>query len=137
MLYLLPASTGARAPGSTNLLSNWVGAMKPVLYNQTILDISFPGSHDSITYDLSTVFSGHANDIPPSLAWILHNFGSLVPTVGAFGRSQAKTQGLSITEQLESGIRFIDFEYNIRLPNHFQKTLPFIVCILCKPINQL
>ena len=99
---------GARAPGST-LLSNWVGMMKPVLYNQTILDISFPGSHDSITYDLSTVFSGHANDIPPSLAWILHNFGSLVPTVGAFGRSQAKTQGLSITDQLDSGIRFIDF----------------------------
>ena len=39
----------------------------------------------------------------------MHTFGQYIPTLGAFGRNQSKTQGLNITEQLNSGIRFIDF----------------------------
>jgi hypothetical protein len=107
------------------VLANWVNKVKPVLYNQTILDLTWPGSHDSLTSDLSTTFSGHANDVPPALAWLLHTFGSIIPTVGAFGRSQAKTQGLSITQQLNSGIRFIDFRIQYTGAKPFSKDAAF------------
>ena len=40
-----------------HFLENWVNLMKPVLYNETILDLSWPGSHDSLTSDLSKTFS--------------------------------------------------------------------------------
>ena len=108
-----------------HFLENWVNLMKPVLYNETILDLSWPGSHDSLTSDLSTTFSGHANDIPPALAWLLHTFGSIIPTVGEFGRAQAKTQGLNITEQLNSGIRFVDFRIQYTSAKPFSKQSAF------------
>lgn len=100
-------SSNAEAPDFS--LANWMQELGPLLANQTLLDLSLPGTHDTMTYDLSTTFSDNAEDIPSALSWILHTFGSEIPTVGNFGRDQSKTQGLDITAQLNAGIRFIDF----------------------------
>jgi len=35
--------------------SNWMGELLPVIGNQTLLDLSLPGTHDTQTYDLSLV----------------------------------------------------------------------------------
>eukprot|EP01006_Ploeotia_vitrea_P058068 TRINITY_DN68733_c0_g1_i1.p1 TRINITY_DN68733_c0_g1~~TRINITY_DN68733_c0_g1_i1.p1 ORF type:complete len:479 (+),score=21.77 TRINITY_DN68733_c0_g1_i1:25-1461(+) len=87
--------------------ANWMGHLLPVIGNQTLLDLSLPGTHDSMTYDLSDWIADGTNDIPAWLADILHDLPPHL--VGPFIRSQGQTQWLNVTEQLNSGIRFIDF----------------------------
>ncbi len=44
----------------SNFLSDWFMYMLPVLGNQTMLDVALPGTHDSMTFDLSnTVADGY------------------------------------------------------------------------------
>jgi hypothetical protein len=109
----LAASSSLEAPAAVDpiFLENWMGSLLPVIGNKTVLDISLPGTHDSMTYDLSYIVSDGANDLPPSLAWVLHTFGPIigVKQVGEFIKDQAQTQGLSMKQQLEAGMRFIDF----------------------------
>jgi hypothetical protein len=40
---------------SDSYLANWMGAIAPALTNSTLLDMSLPGTHDTMTYDLTTV----------------------------------------------------------------------------------
>ena len=62
-------------------------------------------------YDLSTRISDGANDLPPAIAWVLHELGPIlgIAKVGQYIRSQAQTQRLDITAQLDNGLRFVDF----------------------------
>jgi len=98
-------------PPSLGFLANWMGKLMPVLGNSSILDLSLPGTHDSMTFDLSSYVSDNANDMSPAYAWVLHEFGPLVKSVGvgSFIKTQAQTQGLSMRGQLEAGVRFVDF----------------------------
>lgn len=82
-------------------LSSWMG-LAP-LQSQTLLDLALPGSHDTMTYDLSTTVSQGA-DVTPILKWLPR-----VVTPGDWIRTQATTQKLTVTEQLDNGIRFLDF----------------------------
>eukprot|EP00911_Craspedida_sp_UC1_P002858 UC1_evm3s2093 len=102
-----PPAAALSLRDDATFLPNWMGVLAPVIANQTLLDLSLPGTHDSMTYDLSTTFSDGANDLPLPVAWVLHEFRHLAP--GAFVRNQSKTQGLSMRLQLENGVRFIDF----------------------------
>mmetsp|Transcript_42983 Transcript_42983/g.69870 ORF Transcript_42983/g.69870 Transcript_42983/m.69870 type:complete len:500 (+) Transcript_42983:21-1520(+) len=92
-------------------LQNWMGGLAPAIKNLSILDLALPGTHDTMTYDLSRRISDGANDLPPSVSWILHEIAPIlgIAEVGQFIRSQAVTQRLNITEQLENGVRFLDF----------------------------
>ena len=137
--------------------SNWFHTMMPAIGNGTLLDLCLPGTHDSMTwvvrcmarrwcgcglmvahlvirYDLSTTVADNANDLNPTIAWLLHelkDFADIGKFVREFVRNlsptplasssrcsllpptltlwQAKTQGLNITQQLDAGIRYIDF----------------------------
>jgi hypothetical protein len=92
------------------ILSDWMGELT-VLQNQTLLDLSLPGCHDAMTFDLSERVSDNANDLPAPIAWALHEFGPVVGVVGVGGfiKDQAVTQQLSMKDQLEAGMRFVDF----------------------------
>ena len=95
------------AHGLTLDLSNWMGQLSPILGDASILDLSVPGTHDSVTFDLSTDLSDGFEGLPPLVSDILH---ALTPVIaGGFIREQGQTQGLNMTEQLDSGMRFIDF----------------------------
>ena len=98
-----------------DFLPNWMAQTNSVIGELTILDLSLPGTHDSLTYDLSTTISEGGIDDYPALSKLLHTFSStidLIPgVVEDFIRLQARTQGLTITQQLENGIRFIDFRH--------------------------
>ena len=101
---------GAAAPAAAvdaSWLADWMGNMGPVIANKTVLDLSLPGSHDTMTYDLSTAMSDGYEGLPSIVTTILHALTPLV--AGEFIRDQGRTQGLNITEQLEGGLRFIDF----------------------------
>jgi len=99
-------------------LQNWMGHLTPIIKDVTMNDISVSGSHDSGTYDLSTTFADDANDLPTWLSPILHNLAGLIDKskLGPWIRNQAKTQGLTFTQQLDSGLRFIDFRIDYSSP---------------------
>jgi hypothetical protein len=102
-----------------NFLQNWMGELIDVgnFPQLTLLDISLPGTHDTLTYDLSTRVSDGGADDQIVFAELMHKFGKIVPdAIGDFIREQAQTQGLTVTQQLDNGIRFLDlrtmYEYS-------------------------
>ena len=104
--------------------SRWMEELFPIIKNQTILDISLPGSHDTLSSDSSTSIADHANSINKNMAWFLHIIWSFIDLfkIGNWIRAQAITQGLKIKDQLDSGIRFLDFRLAYSAaPNHFLK----------------
>lgn len=88
-------------------LSNWMGQLEPVIGDATLLDLSLPGAHDAMTYDLSDTMSDGYEGIGPILSSFVHHVTPLV--AGKFIRQQGQTQGMNITAMLDGGIRFIDF----------------------------
>ena len=115
-------------PDDFDFLSNWMGKLSGSggFDKLTLLDLSFPGTHDTLTYDLSTETSDGGVDNHDKFAAMMHKFHSVVPEVlGDFIRQQAQTQGLNVQEQLDNGVRFLDlrtmFEYSdkIRHPDWY------------------
>ncbi|GMI52228.1 hypothetical protein TeGR_g11119 [Tetraparma gracilis] len=97
-------------PGVPDFLPDWMANLMPVISDLTLLDLSLPGTHDTLTYDLSTTVSDAGIDDYDELSKILHLFSGLIPgQIEDFIRQQAKTQALSITQQLDNGVRFLDF----------------------------
>merc|ERR1719199_2131407 len=102
---LAPPCHGAVAD---DFLPNWMGRLSAVLGKQTFLDLTLPGTHDTLTYDLSKTISDGGIDDEAWLSIILNKFGSL-GSITDFIHKQAQTQGLTVTQQLDAGIRFLDF----------------------------
>uniref|UniRef100_A0A7S1FDN4 Phosphatidylinositol-specific phospholipase C X domain-containing protein n=1 Tax=Noctiluca scintillans TaxID=2966 RepID=A0A7S1FDN4_NOCSC len=87
-------------------LSNWMGQLEPIMGNQTLLDLSLPGAHDTLSFDLSNTLSDGYLGIDGALSDLLHTLTPLV--AGSFIRSLGQTQGLNITSLLDAGVRFVD-----------------------------
>lgn len=89
-------------------LANWMGQLMPLMGpGTTVLDLSLPGTHDSMTFDLSTDLSDGFEGLGPLVSDLLHAVTPII--AGGFIREQGQTQGLNMTQQLDAGIRFIDF----------------------------
>jgi hypothetical protein len=102
-------------PGPPEFLPNWMGAFVAAgaFHSVTLMDLSLPGTHDSVTYDLSLTVSEAGLDKFHELEALLHklskNSVKLLPgDLENFFRMQAKTQQLTLTQQLDNGIRFLD-----------------------------
>lgn len=111
VLCLCSSTSTATEIVSDPFYASWMGHLGPLLHNFTLLDLSLPGTHDTFTYDLSTSVADHANDLSPVLAELLHNAHTELEwlAIGDFMRNQSRAQGLTITEQLNAGSRFVDF----------------------------
>jgi hypothetical protein len=107
-VILLASAVTAAAATTPYSSATWMGALAPFTDARTVLDLAWPGTHDTMTYDLSATVADGANDLPAAIADILHNYGNL-SGIGDFVRMQATTQPLNITQQLDAGIRFVDF----------------------------
>ena len=105
---------GAESAAAASPLADWMARMEPIIANRSLLDLSLPGSHDTMTYDLSTAMSDGYEGLPSIVTTILHALTPLV--AGQFIRDQGRTQGLNITAQLDSGVRFIDFRIMLTSP---------------------
>lgn len=117
---------------SSSFVSNWMENTLDVIKKMTLLDLSLPGTHDSLSYDLDLRVSDGGADDFYTLAEVLHNYNKVVPNdIEDYIRQQSQTQDLDITEQLNSGIRFIDarimYEYSDSNPDwyslHFMQTI--------------
>jgi len=93
--------------------SNWMGSLLDLIGDMTILDLALPASHDAMTADLSTIIPKNADLASINAhSQTLHFLTSLADLLGIsleFLRDQAKNQRLSLTDQLNSGVRFLDF----------------------------
>eukprot|EP00971_Amphidinium_carterae_P062815 1243182-Amphidinium_carterae.3 len=105
-LFLFPSDGKQVAPVTLDL-SSWMGQLEPVITGATLLDLTLPGAHDAMTYDLSDSLSDGYEGMGPALSAILH---AVTPAMaGRFIRQQGQTQGLSVESMLDGGVRFIDF----------------------------
>lgn len=98
-----------------SLLPHWMGTLffsknLTTSTNITLSELSLPGTHDSLSYDLSLVISKHDIENHPAWWW-MHSFSKHLPknAMEEFIRRQAKTQQLTLAQQLDNGVRFIDF----------------------------
>lgn len=73
--------------------ANWMGNMKDQLQNKSLSTLALPGTHDSLTNDLSTSLC----EADPDSAWYKK-----------FGMGFAKAQYLDMSQQLNRGIRYFD-----------------------------
>ncbi|GMS95945.1 hypothetical protein PENTCL1PPCAC_18120 [Pristionchus entomophagus] len=97
-------------------LSEWMTNLPLAVRRKPITKIAIPGSHDSFAFSSSLSTSlPVSNDSSPSL----RRAGS-IPGVRRFIKRWAVTQNLSITEQLETGIRYLD----LRISNPPQRDDP-------------
>ena len=101
-----------------DFLSNWIGKLLKAgtFKDLTLLDLSLPGTHDTLTYDLALKTSDGGVDGHDEFAELMHEHSKLVPdAVEDFIRQQAMTNALTVTQQLDNGVRFLDlrmmFEY--------------------------
>ena len=83
-----------------DFLPNWFSRMMPAIEPLTLYDLCLPGSHDTITYDLSTSIS--EGDTAASF----RRFGGM--GVGSIVKNASVCQQLTLQAQLDSGIRFFD-----------------------------
>lgn len=130
-IVLAVASIG-HATGD-DFTANWMGQVGGLLAQQSLLDLTLPGTHDTMTYDLSKAVANGGIDDYPTLAGLLSEFGSL-GEIGDYIRKQAEGQSLSITQQLDAGIRFLDFRimhtngdwYSLHLVRSNRKALEYL-----------
>ncbi len=123
------------APIESNFLGNWMGETLEIIGSQPLLSLALPGTHDSLTDDLSLIVSDGGADDYIKLAEILHKISEIGHyEVGPYEiedwiRCQSQTQDLNVTNQLNSGVRFIDFrimyEYSDENPDWY--SLHFMV----------
>jgi hypothetical protein len=89
-------------------LSSWLHNLLPVLGQRTIYQLALPGT----TQDLDLIISEGGIDDENALAEVLHvasELGILPRAALEFVRRQARTQPLTLTQQLDAGVRFVDF----------------------------
>jgi len=97
-------------------MSNWMASLKNDIYPRSILDLSLPASHDSLTYDLSPTTPLY-QDVPELQKdqtdqdlW-LASCSLLDDSMDV--QQVARNQELDLKSQLDSGIRFIDFRMTL------------------------
>lgn len=84
--------------------ARWMEQHQRYIGHIPLKDISMPGSHDAAAYDLEHQFAkGQGFDL-------LSNNASSTPVkiVAGMVKKWSQTQGLSIEDQLKSGVRFLD-----------------------------
>ncbi len=69
--------------------ANWMRDLMPIIANATLLDLSIPGTHDSMTWDLSSFVADGAEDIPLNLSMFLHDLGNPLE-LGQYVRNQVR-----------------------------------------------
>ena len=97
----------------------------------SLVDLCLPGTHDSLSYDLSLTVSDDGLDNMEKLANLLHTLSGgtikLLPQdMEEFFRLQAKTQQLTIAQQLDNGIRFVDCRIMMEKDGHEWRSIHFM-----------
>ena len=103
-----------------SFLYRWMAQNSDRIKNTPLLNLTLPGSHDSAAYDLN----GHI--MPGQLPWALRQLLIAAETLGLpperYIIKWSEAQSLSLAEQLQNGIRFVDLRAGT-LPLHPQHAI--------------
>lgn len=89
-------------------LSNWM-SKKPDLNSARLLDITLPGTHNSASFDLTTQLN--SND--PDYGTVEKGtFDIPDAVISQWICGYALTQSLTLSEQLQAGVRFLDLRFD-------------------------
>eukprot|EP00966_Prymnesium_polylepis_P244698 5659952-Prymnesium_polylepis.2 len=101
--------TSAAAPPR---LSDWMGDLLPIIGNSTLFDLSVVSTHNTGSQRMTTTISDNSEQVTAEEASILHDITVTklgAATVGRFTQLWAKVQGQDFIDQLDAGVRSIDF----------------------------
>lgn len=91
------------APPAVDSVASWMSHSLEYIGEKTLFEITMPGSHDTLAYDLTAAASEH-EECPQIPEEVRH-----IPFVGDKPRAMAMTHKLNLKQQLDSGVRHIDF----------------------------
>src|SRR4051812_20827933 len=77
-------------------LANWMGELTPIIGGNSLLNLTLPGSHDSLTFDLGTIVSDGGDDDSEPLSELLHLLSEAGLADGGWIRTQAQAQTLTL-----------------------------------------
>ena len=95
-----------------DFLGDWMSNLMDIssFSSAPLSSLTLPGTHDSLSYDLSLTVSADGLDGMKEISKWLRKISIVRPNeIEEFMRLQAETQKLDIVQQLDNGIRFIDF----------------------------
>jgi len=85
--------------------SSWMYDNREVIYNKNIYDVTFPGTHDSGSYNINgSVYI----DMPKKYNELLSIAEYFHVPINSMIKGWARTQNIDIKSQLEKGARYID-----------------------------
>lgn len=95
-------------------LGDWISTLlnaSTYFSSAPLAEFSLPGTHDSLSYDLSLVLSLDGIDDLPGFSEIFKEMSLILhpDEIEEFIRLQAQSQKLDVVQQLDNGIRFLDF----------------------------
>ncbi len=105
-------------------LQNWMSNFMAIssFANAPLSQITLPGTHDSLSYDLSLTVSADGIDDQQRISEWLRRLSLIRPNeIEEFMRLQAMTQKLDIVQQLDNGIRFIDLRIALENRDSFDE----------------
>jgi len=114
-LFLACAGSTAFRTAGNNApprLSDWMGDLLPLIFNKTLLDISVIQTHNSLSSELTATISDNCEGLTEKESAIAHD-ATILPKAlnpeGVFAQKWAVVQSMDIIEQLNNGVRAIDF----------------------------
>ncbi|KAM5195869.1 PI-PLC X domain-containing protein 1 isoform 1-T1 [Hipposideros larvatus] len=110
-----------RLSGSRNANADWMSALCPRLWDVPLHHLSIPGSHDTMTYCLNK-----KSPISHKESRLLQVLAKALPCVTQpIVLRWSVTQELSVTEQLDAGVRYLDLRIAHMLQGS-EKNLHFV-----------
>jgi hypothetical protein len=103
-----PADPTVQIPD--DFLANWMGYMQPYFQKRTLFEMSLPGTHDTVTYDLTTNVASAAwkDTLANSMLHAIKDIPGGSALLGEAAKPLAVAQTLNVTQQLDAGARFLD-----------------------------
>jgi len=110
-LFLCAAASPCLAVDAPRL-SDWMGDLSPLIRNKTLLEITVIQTHNSLSSELTTTISDNCQGATAEESAIAHD-ATILPNglnpEGVFAQKWAVVQSLDIIDQLNNGVRAIDF----------------------------
>jgi hypothetical protein len=107
LVILFPFSSSLQCASEFNGTADWMWTMREQLRNVALIDLTLPATHDSGTYNLSSVTSPA---LPSDMAQLINTIKQQLPQldIHQIMIRWARTQRTSIFDQLCMGIRMLD-----------------------------
>jgi hypothetical protein len=102
-------ATASPAPAAPRL-TDWMGDLMPLIGNLTLAELSLVETHNSASHNLTGTFSDNCKGFSAQQSALLHDLELLRGNpAGTIAERWSRVQSLPMIEQLDAGVRALDF----------------------------